>query len=618
MNTPKLFVSNVAALGLALTFAAPTPASAEPVGRCIEEVSPYRSLVIHKADDNGRSITLPDQTAFDLQSDQAIIDTNFWEDPLDPLAGFSMERTLRNLVVTDPLAPDALTEVEITARMDNLAQSWLDTLSPDDQFLPAGGGLEVLLDGRQGESDLLIADVYAMEPVALFNRVDARDALGFTCGEHRIVYQLGSGNFARLLLIFEARIANPHFDRGPAGCLPIAKHWAEASDLEGEELAAHLETLFYEGISDFDPAIHFTHLGAPFGQVRGNCFLTPNWQLREWHIDNQPATASGSMGDPIFRVETVKGNALAELYMTEDGEGVPSNVQASNLDWAAVLNDFQVAYGEGTVPHTLRPESEGLSPEDGSGVGFVSAITAPIDSEFLEYQATSQSGGEIITDQLSLELADRISCWLEGRDAGVCDLSAPIPGTAGITVEHVIERTKRAGTCDGCHKVGPVAEVAPGILWPQDQGFTHVTTEGSLSDALHGTFLPPRAVGIVDMINNAPVGDTNLDGVVNINDLLNIFSTYGEPNDEFDQDCNGAINVMDLLAVVGAFNSASSAAGRTAASPNLKLKSAIGRWHQTDAKSRALVLKDIARERARLRALEAAQLSPEGFPRRTH
>ena len=100
-------------------------------------------------------------------------------------------------------------------------------------------------------------------------------------------------------------------------------------------------------------------------------------------------------------------------------------MQASNLDWAAVLNDFQVAYGEGTVPHTLRPESEGLSPEDGSGVGFVSAITAPIDSEFLEYQATSQSGGEIITDQLSLELADRISCWLEGGDTGDCDLSAP-------------------------------------------------------------------------------------------------------------------------------------------------------------------------------------------------
>lgn len=618
MTTPKRIISNVAALGIALTFAAPTPASAAPVGRCIEEVSPYRSLVVHRADDNGRSIMLPDQSAFDLQIDQAIIDPNFWEDPLDPLAGFSMERTLRNLVVTDPLAPAELTEIEIAARMDNLAQSWLDTLSPDDQFIPAGGGLEVLLDGRSGESNLVLADVYAMEPVALFNRVDARDALGFTCGEHRIVYQLGSDNFAKLLLIFEARIANPHFDRGPAGCLPVAKHWAEASDLEGEELAAHLETLFYEGIPEFEPAIHFTHLGAPFGQVRGNCFLTPNWQLREWHIDNESATGANSVGDPIFRVETVKGNALAELYMTEDGEDIPSNVQASNLDWAALLNDFQVAYGEGTVPHTLRPESDGISPEDGSGVGFVSAITAPIDSEFLEYQATSQSGGEIITAQLSLELADRISCWLEGGDTGDCEFSAPIPGTAGITVEHVIERTKRAGTCDGCHKVGPFAEVAPGILWPQDQGFTHVTTEGSLSDALHGTFLPPRAVGIVDMINNAPAGDTNLDGVVNVNDLLNVLSTFGQPNDEFDQDCNGIINVMDFLSVIGAYDAGSSVALRAAAVPSLRLDSAIDRWHQTDARSRASALKDISRERAGLRALEARQLSPDGLPRRTH
>lgn len=618
MSTPKQIVSTVSALGLVLTFAAPTPASAVPVGRCIEEVSPYRSLVVHSADDNGRSITLPDQSVFDLQIDQAIVDTNFWEDPLDPLAGFSMERTLRNLVVTDPLAPAVLTEVEIAARMDSLAQSWLDTFSPDDQFLPAGGGLEVLLDGRQGESDLVIADVYAMEPVALFNRVDARDAAGFTCGEHRIVYQLGSGDFARLLLIFEARIANPHFDRGPAGCLPVAKHWAEASDLEGEELAAHLETLFYEGISGFEPAIHFTHLGAPFGQLRGNFFLTPDWQLREWHIDNQPATGPNSIGDPIFRVETVKGNALAELYMTEDGQGIPSNVQASTLDWAAVLNDFQVAYGESTVPHTLRPESDGLSAEEGNGVDFVAAIAAPIGSEFLEYQATSQSGGEIITDQVSLELADRISCWLEGGDPGNCDVSDPIPGTAGITVEHVIERTKRAGTCDGCHKVGAGAEVAPGILWPQDQGFTHVTTEGSLSDALHGTFLPPRAVGIVDMINNAPVGDTNLDGVVNIRDLLNILSTFGEPNDEFDQDCNGTINVMDFLSVVGGFNSGGSGTGKTAGVPTLKLNSVIGRWHKTHPRSREPALENIWRERAKLRAVEAAQLSPDGFPRRIH
>jgi hypothetical protein len=248
----------------------------------------------------------------------------------------------------------------------------------------------------------------------------------------------------------------------------------------------------------------------------------------------------------------------------------------------------------------------------------VSANTAPIDSEFLEYQATSQSGGEIITDELSLELADRISCWLEGGDTGDCGLSAPIPGTEGITVEHVIERTKRAGTCDGCHKVGPVAEVAPGILWPQDQGFTHVTTEGSLSDALHGTFLPPRATGLIDMINNAPAGDTNLDGIVNISDLLNIFSVYGQPNDEFDQDCDGAITVMDFLAVIGAFGSGSSGTARTAANPNLKLNSAITRWHQTGAKSRALVLEDISYERANLRALEAAQLSPDGLPRRTH
>jgi len=601
-------------LGLAAVLLLPATASASGIGRCTQDVDTYRSLVVHRQDDNGQNITLPDLSSFQLSDDQAIIDTNFWEDPFDELAGFSIKRTMRNLVTTDPLAPQDMSEAEITSRMDELAQSWLDSFTLDTQHLATGEGLSFELDGRAGEAALDLNDFYSLAPVALFNRVDARDSLGITCGEHRVVYQLGSGSFQKLLLIFEARIRNPHPERGQDGCLPLAKHWAEAGELDQSQLASHLETLYYDGIDGFDPAIHFAHLGAPFGQVRGNCFMTFDWQLREWHVGNDPDPQSEGFGRPVFEVETVKGTALAELYMTADNEGVPPSVVGPAETWEEYLDDFQVDYQFGTMPSVLAPEIQSVSPQNDGGVGFLSAMGAPIDPRYHEFQATSHFGGEIIPALVSEELSLRLSCWLEGAEGRGCRDIVPVPRTATVTVEHVIERTKRAGTCDGCHKVGANAEVRPGIFWPQDRGFVHVTTEGGLSDALHGTFLPPRKDGLLSMLQNAPIGDVNLDGIVNVEDLTSILMTFGTANDEFDQDCDGQIGRRDLQAVINNFNDDPSAL----TSVDDDLAGEALRWEDAGDRQRAAILTRILFERERLRDLEAAQPGPSGQPRRAH
>ena len=51
--------------------------------------------------------------------------------------------------------------------------------------------------------------------------------------------------------------------------------------------------------------------------------------------------------------------------------------------------------------------------------------------------------------------------------------------------------------------------VAPGLNWPVDAGFVHVTESGSLSSALTSSFLPARQAVLGDFVCNPPfaVGD---------------------------------------------------------------------------------------------------------------
>jgi hypothetical protein len=581
---------------LCLLSLSPGLVAAQGVGRCIDEVDTYRSLVVHRSSDAGMTVGLPDGSSFDIDANHAIEDDSFWENDLVPLAGFSIDRTLRNLVVSDPFAPDDMTEEDIETRVDLLAASWILSFEEQDSFVPkitrqnGDPVISFLLDGRSGEAGLSIDDFFELKPVALFNRIDARDEFGTTCGEHRIVYSRDLGTFNRMLLIFEAEIANPHPERGPAGCLPLAKHWAEASELEGAELAAHLEELYYEGLPGFAPAIDFAHLGAPFGQVRGNLFVSSSeWQLREWHVGSQTDPNDLGFSAPIFRIESVKNTALAELFKTSDGEGVPvETVSADEVDWSRYLDAFQTFFQQQTTPELLSPEDSDLGIEDG-GVGFLSAIRAPVDEGFTEFQATSQGGGEVSPEETSAEIKDRAACWLEGAEGLDCGEIEPISGTLGVTEDHLIERTVRAGTCDGCHQVPFNTAVSPDLVWPMARSFVHVTTQGGLSQALHGTFLPPRAAGLVSMIQEAPSGDVNLDGRVDVMDLVALLSNWQMSNDEFDQDCDGVITSTDLLMVLAGWSSPST---RQATAMDNKLTPMLRNWGRMSEtqKARSLVL----------------------------
>jgi len=607
---------------LCLLSLSPSLVAAQGVGRCIDQVDTYRSLVVHRSSDAGMTVGLPDGSSFDINTNHAIEDDSFWENDLLPLAGFSIDRTLRNLVVSDPFAPADMTEEDIETRADLLAASWILSFEEQDSFVPKVIGqdgdpiISFLLDGRSGEAGLSIEDFFELKPVALFNRIDARDELGTTCGEHRIVYARDLGTFNRMLLIFEAEIANPHPERGPAGCLPLAKHWAEASDLEGAELAAHLEELYYEGLPGFAPAIDFAHLGAPFGQVRGNLFVASSeWQLREWHIGSQTDPNDLGFSAPIFRIESVKNTALAELFKTSDGEGVPEEtVAADELDWSRYLNSFQRFFQQQTTPELLTPEESGLGIEDG-GVGFLSAIRAPVDEDFAEFQATSQGGGEVSPEETSDEIKERAACWLEGPDGLDCGEITPISGTLGITEEHLIERTVRAGTCDGCHQVPFNTSVSPELVWPMARSFVHVTTQGGLSQAVHGTFLPPRVEGLVSMIQEAPSGDVNLDGTVGVMDLIALLTNWQTSNDEFDQDCDGIITASDLLMVLAGWNSNSA---RQATAMEDKLAPLLRNWGRMNESQKARSLHLVESVWAEVGEVQDALDGVDGRPRGVH
>ena len=71
---------------IGLTALAPGLAAAEGVGRCIQDVDTYRSLVVHRADDNGRLIQFPNQSFELLENDRAVEEPTFWFDPDDPSA----------------------------------------------------------------------------------------------------------------------------------------------------------------------------------------------------------------------------------------------------------------------------------------------------------------------------------------------------------------------------------------------------------------------------------------------------------------------------------------------------------------------------------------------------
>lgn len=325
-----------------------------------------------------------------------------------------------------------------------------------------------------------------MKPVALFNRWDLAPEDYLHCGEHRIVFgretDPADKTPARFFLIFEAAVDNPHPTNDKSGCEGIVQFWKSLEGKPAAFLADNLAKFYFNGLdtnndgkSDYQPVIHSQHLGAPYGQVRGNLFMTEGnvpgnpWQLREWRVS---LTADGA---PTFAMDTVKKNPHPKLYDDVSDAEIEGGFDTLRR---AYLAEFLSSYlAELTELDPKAPASPV------SGNDLIAKVGANFHGRYNAFTSVSQGKTED-PEALAKDFKTKLATALT---------TGSIPAACGLTADHILAR---AGTisCGGCHQFSATREIAPGVTWPQvaTGGFVHVREDGGLSPALINHLLPAR------------------------------------------------------------------------------------------------------------------------------
>jgi len=403
----------------------------------------------------------------------------------NPALGFSLGRTLGNIVRTTPGMVDS--PAERVALLTSLVRSFraISHVNSDSQvtFPVSVRAAEAALDPI---ALLDPANPNGMKPVGLFNRYDLAPADFKTCGEHRIVYAKNtSGPLDRFFLIFEAALDNPRPDLGAEGCRPIAEFWESLKGKTGNDLTTALSKFYYDGLAPgIEPVVHFTNYGLPFGQVRGNLFKQQPWQLREWRI------SLAADGAPVFTPVTVKTNPFPPLY------GGP--VSGENSGIAALRPAFQTEFVSTRVPELVSVDQGGIvNPESAGDLFFQLGAAFPNKYNGFESQSQPPPPGSNDNPQLlATALKARITQRLNQIGIG---------SACQLTSEHILNRAG-ALSCGGCHQFSVGKPVAPGVNWPAValQGFVHIKEDGTLSAALEQFFLPARQQNLARHLQAAP------------------------------------------------------------------------------------------------------------------
>jgi hypothetical protein len=472
---------------------------------------------------------------------------------------FGLERTLQQIIDTNAaVADDTTSPAALLADLMN----GLDVSDTGADFMMVNPDSGLPMAVQDIDAKVAALDPNNYDAIAFFNRLDLAPANWSNCGEHRIVYEHQTLN---VWLIFEAKLPNPtasdtdlNAAGSPLGCRPVVELWDSLAheNFSSADVAASLEAFFYEGYDDLSPVVSHAHYAEGLGQVRTNHIALgatfDPWQLRELRTENTED------GFATFRVDTVKGNALTELY----GAGLPQGIVAGTTE-AALFNDMQVDYLRGfvTVDGVITDENDNgvpdrleelLAPEL-QGTAVIGGFGLSVDNEFNEWMSVSNASDNPaaagFTQHGSLNgLQAEIDNAL-GQDGTLEELEL-------VTAEHVMNRID-SQTCGGCHETAANDAIAPGIAWPMENAFVHARGgDGGLSQALVNHFLPSRMDVLWDarsVVTNA--GDLNLDGNVGIQDLLVVLSGWSSSGNHLVADLNGDCNVGvdDLLAVLGAF-----------------------------------------------------------------
>jgi hypothetical protein len=421
---------------------------------------------------------------------------------------FSLERTL-GAILTSAVTPNsqdaAATEaqrklVNTQAERISLLTSMIRSFRVADRVNPDS---KVAMPARMRPNEaamdplklLTPKDVEGMRPVGLFNRLDLAPANFKYCGEHRIVYAKGDPveRTNRFLLIFEAAVDNPDPQNRPEGCLGIARFWDSLKGKTGQELKTALEKFYYEGDTngdgtpDIQPVIHHQHFGLPFGQVRGNLFVTGGdignnpWMLREWRVSVSPD------GSAVFVPDTVKANPHPALY----GTAAANEVEGFGDLRFDFQDDFVRIHVRELIETELRAQKDGKIPTP-------TELFAGVGARFANRSNTFESISQGDNDD-PLKRAENTGLPT-GVDSELKNFNLPKGST--LTPQHILARAG-AVSCGGCHQFSVGQEIAPNVKWPATApgGFTHVTEKRELSEALEKHFLPVRCENLDNFLN---------------------------------------------------------------------------------------------------------------------
>ncbi len=380
------------------------------------------------------------------------------------------------------------------ANADAFVTTMIDTFGVTGK---SNDGVDMPIDKRPEELKLVASellrgnDAQRMHPVGLFNRLDLAPQHWSNCGEYRVVFarrQEDTSPPKQFLLIFEAKLPAENAGEAlalsarQARCTEVAKFWAELGKLEDKaSIASKLQTLYFTGLQLADgkslaPVISAANLGVEQGQVRGNIFLAPPWQLREWRVED-----SGGMLN--FAMDTVKSNPLAEFY--GDAPAAATTPDAMTKRWRGFNDDFIGTH----VRELSTPELEDKAADAINLTANLGLNSADPVNEFQSTSTTSDEPSAIAPANSNL------------RQSITTKLGQMGPKAAALTADHVLARAG-AMTCGGCHRFSAGDDVSAAFKWPSDLGFKHIDDRGNLSPALQSHFLKAR----MGMLKNAVCG----------------------------------------------------------------------------------------------------------------
>ncbi len=326
-------------------------------------------------------------------------------------------------------------------------------------------------EGTLAKTNPFVAGPNQLVPVGLVNRFDLAPSNGANCGQYRIVYAKESGvtnGFDRFLMIFEATLPNPKPSAGLAGCLPVAQFWDNLTDdNDANDRAAQLKKFYFTGLTAangevFSPVIRAAHYGfgggTNTGQIRANMFMFQTgfqeWELREFRLSQQCATAAGS--------------TTSTCHLTAKNTGVQANPFGGLF---------------------ARTDATGLAFQQ-SFLGQVQALAAATAPAISFVDPVSDNAGESDEQDSSNDYAFQAQGNTSFQNAITAKLAAL--KRTDLTATNILDRATTQ-SCAGCHELSNVQNLGAGLIWPASNGFTQIDERSTLSSALQLSFLPARA-----------------------------------------------------------------------------------------------------------------------------